>query len=131
VYAGDEDDKYLNGNRRVEALAQEIEAKRQELGKTYGFERMYHRVVRQFFGGMAHHFQSLKEFLAPGARLAYVVGDQASFFLVHIHTAEILAEIAEECGYEVKSIDLWRERRSTASGSTLREDVLVLSHSAS
>lgn len=126
VYAGDEDDKYLNGNERVEALAKEIEARRQELGKTSGFERMYHRVVRQFFGGMARHLRSLKSHLSPGAQLAYVVGDQASFFLIHIHTAEILAEIAEDEGYGVVGIDLWRERRATASGELLREDVLVL-----
>ena len=126
VYVGDEDDKYLNGNQRVEALAQEIETRRLELGKTSGFERMYHKVVRQFFGGMAHHLKSLKQFLAPGANLAYVVGDQASFFLIHIHTAEILAEIAEDQGYEVQGIELWRERRATASKALLREDVLVL-----
>jgi len=126
VYAGDEDDKYLNGNKRVEALAREIEARREELGKTSGFERMYHRVVRQFFGGMARHLQSLKGTLAAGAQLAYVVGDQASYFLIHIHTAEILAEIAEDLGYEVVGVDLWRERRATASRSMLREDILVL-----
>lgn len=32
----------------------------------------------------------------------------------------------EDLGDEVVGIDLWRERRATASGALLREDVLVL-----
>ena len=126
IYVGDQDDEYVRENERVEALARKIEARRLELGKTSGFERMYHRVVRQFFGGMARHLATLREHLEPGARCAYVVGDQASFFLVHIHTGQILAEIAEDAGYDVLGIDLWRERRSTASGALLREEVVVV-----
>jgi hypothetical protein len=64
--------------------------------------------------------------LKKGARLAYVVGDQASYLRVLIETGRILGEIAETLGYEVVGRDLFRTRFSTATGEQLREEVLVL-----
>lgn len=79
-----------------------------------------------YFGGMAKHLESLKPFLKPGAQLAYVVGDQASYFRILIKTGEILAEIAANLGYRVSGIDLFRTRFSTATKDYLREEVLLL-----
>ncbi|MFW6158163.1 MAG: hypothetical protein ACOC8E_02260, partial [Planctomycetota bacterium] len=93
---------------------------------TSGFERQYHRVVTQYFGGMARHLTELRALLQPGAKLAYVVGDQASFLRVMIRTGQILAEVAESLGYEVETIDLFRTRVATATAAQLREEVLVL-----
>ncbi|MHB1458836.1 MAG: DNA methyltransferase, partial [Armatimonadota bacterium] len=95
-------------------LAKQIEDRRIELGKTSGFERLYHRVVLQYFRGMEQHFEVMKRVLKPGACLAYVVGDQMSYFRILIRTGQILAEIAESLGYRVDSIDLWRTRLATA-----------------
>ncbi len=75
---------------------------------------------------MARHLEVLKPLLKPGAQLAYVVGDQASFFRIPIRTGEILAEIAERLGYEVTDIDLFRTRFSTATQEPLREEVVLL-----
>ena len=75
---------------------------------------------------MARHLEELKRVLAPGAQLAYVVGDQASFFRILIRTGELLASIAEELGYEVMDIDLFRTRFSTATQEHLREEVVLL-----
>ena len=75
---------------------------------------------------MARHLESLKQVLRPGAKLAYVVGDQASYMQVMIRTGNILAGIAETLGYEVDRLDLFRVRRATATGENLREEVLVL-----
>ncbi len=126
VYKHDADERWVEHNERVQELADRIEAKRIELGKTSGFEKLYARVVRLYFGGMARHLEELKQILAPGAQLAYVVGDQASFFRILIRTGEILAEIAEELGYEVTGIDLFRSRFSTATQEQLREEVVLL-----
>lgn len=126
VYQGDEDDRWIADHSEVQRLAAEIEAKRVELGKTSGFERLYGRVVKLYFGGMARHFEQLQGVLRPGARLAYVVGDQASFFRIMIRTGTILADIAERQGYEVERIDLFRTRRATATRQELREEVVVL-----
>ena len=126
VYKGDEDDKWIRSNRNIARIAEEIEARRIALGKDSGFERAYHRVTKLYFGGMARHFESLSRTLRPGARLAYVVGDQASYLRVMIRTAKLLAEVAVSQGYELEGIDLFRTRHATATGEQLREEVLLL-----
>jgi hypothetical protein len=126
VYVDDEDDKWLEDYPRVKKLADRIEEKRKELGKTSGFEKYYHRVVRLYFGGMTKHLKDLREALRPGANLAYVVGDQASYFQIPIRTGEILADIADQIGYEVEEIELFRTRQATATQNELREEVVRL-----
>lgn len=126
VYKGDDDDKYVNGISSIQKIAAEIENRRIELGKTSGFEKMYSRVTKLYFGGMAKHLIDLQSVLLPGAHLAYVVGDQASYLRVMIRTGHLLAEIAQNLGYEVIRIDLFRTRFSTATKSDLNEEVVVL-----
>jgi SAM-dependent methyltransferase len=126
VYKADDDDQWVSHNADVQAIADQIESRRIELGKTSGFERLYPRATKLYFGGMARHLQELRRVLKPGARLAYVVGDQASYLRVMIRTGELLAGIATELGYEVESIDLFRTRIATATGEQLREEALVL-----
>ena len=126
VYKADTDECWVKDNERIQELAERIEARRLELKKTSGFEKLYARVVRLYFGGMARHLEELKQVLAPGAQLAYVVGDQASFFRILICTGELLANIAEDLGYEVTGIDLFRTRFSTATQKRLREEVVLL-----
>lgn len=126
VYKGDEDYKWIEDNERIQDLAKTIEDKRIELGKTSGFEKLYHKVVTLYFGGMARHLDELKPKLKKGAQLAYVVGDQASYFRTPIRTGEILADIAVDLGYELVRIDLFRTRISTVTKDMLREEVVIL-----
>jgi hypothetical protein len=83
-------------------------------------------VTKLYFGGMARHLAQLRRVLCPGARLAYVVGDQASYLRVMIRTGQLLADIAESLGYEVVGLDLFRTRLATATKEQLREEVVVL-----
>lgn len=126
IFKGDDDDEVARHFPSIVAVSEEIERKRIELGKTSGWERLYHKVVTLYFGGMHRHLRSLQQVLNPGARLAYVVGDQMSFFMTHIKTGELLAEVAADAGYEVVALDLWRTRFSTASKIDLREEVVLL-----
>ncbi|MDI9636642.1 DNA methyltransferase [Kamptonema cortianum] len=126
VYKGDDDDRWVDSFPSVQELAATIEARRVALGKTSGFERLYARVTKLYFGGMARHLAEIRPLLKPGARLGYVVGDQASYLRVMIRTGQILAEIAESLGYRVVSIDLFRTRLATATKEMMREEVLVL-----
>lgn len=126
IYKDDNDHEWVSANQHISALAESIESKRIEMGKTSGFERMYPRVVKLYFGGMARHLASLRSVLRPGARLAYVVGDQASYLRVMIRTGTLLAEIAEELGYQIEGIDLFRTRLATATREQLREEVVLL-----
>jgi len=126
VYKGDDDDLWVKDNTKVQQIASDIEERRIALGKTSGFEKLYARVTKLYFGGMARHLADLRSVLRPGASLAYVVGDQASYLQVLIRTGQLLAEIAETLGYEVVNIDLFRTRVATATKQQLREEVVVL-----
>lgn len=126
VYAADEDDRWVADHAEVQRIANEIEARRLALGKTSGFERLYARATRLYFGGMARHLAELRQILRPGAHLAYVVGDQASYLRVMIRTGQLLADIARSLGYEVLAIDLFRTRIATATNEQMREEVVVL-----
>ena len=126
VYKDDDDDQWVVAYPRIQRIAETIERRRISLGKTSGFEKLYPRVTKLYFGGMARHFSGMRTALRPGAQLAYVVGDQASYLRVMIRTGEILAEIAESLGYEVTNIDLFRTRLATATKQQLREEVLLL-----
>ncbi len=126
VYKSDTDDKEVAQHPAIMEIADAIERRRIELGKTSGFERLYPRVTQLYFGGMVRHLASLRTVLRPGAKLAYVVGDQASYLRVMIRTGQILADLAESLGYRVIGIDLFRTRLSTVTGEQLREEVVLL-----
>jgi hypothetical protein len=126
VYVGDSDHELVADHAEIQRIAREIEERRIAMGKTSGFEKLYGTVTKLYFGGMARHFAELRPSLRPGARLAYVVGDQASYLRVMIRTGQLLASIAERLGYEVESIDLFRTRLATATREQLREEVVVL-----
>jgi hypothetical protein len=110
----------------IQSIADSIETRRIKLHKTSGFEKLYARVTKLYFGGMARHLAEIRPFLRPGAYLAYVVGDQASYLRVLIRTGELLAKIAEDLGYEVIRIDLFRKRYATATQAELNEEVVIL-----
>ncbi len=126
VYKSDTDDSEVAHHAAIQEIAEAIERRRIELGKTSGFERLYPRVTKLYFGGMARHLASMRPVLRTGAKLAYVVGDQASYLRVMIRTGQILADLAESLGYQVIDIDLFRTRPSTVTGEQLREEVVML-----
>jgi SAM-dependent methyltransferase len=126
VCMDDDDEHWISQHAEIQRIANDIEARRVALGKTSGFERFYARVTKLYFGGMARHLADLSHILRPGAQLAYVVGDQASYLRVMIRTGELLADISKSLGYEVLGIDLFRTCLATATKEQLREEVVVL-----
>lgn len=126
VYKNDDDDRWVAEHPEIQRIAADIEKRRIELEKDSGFEKLYARVTRLYFGGMARHLAALRTVLRPGAQLAYVVGDQASYLRIMIRTGELLADIAKALGYEVVRIDLFRTRLATATKAQLREEVVIL-----
>ncbi|MGC1377273.1 MAG: hypothetical protein WA821_13670 [Anaerolineales bacterium] len=113
-------------NGEIQRIASDIEKRRIELGKDLGFEKLYGKVTKLYFGGMTRHLSELCRMLRPGAQLAYVVGDQASYLRVMIRTGQLLADIAQPLGCELIGIDLFRTRLATATKEQLREEVVVL-----
>lgn len=126
VYKGDADDCWVADHQEIQCIAEAIEKRRIELNKTSGFEKLYSRVTRLYFGGMARHLAELRPFLKAGAYLGYVVGDQASYLQIMIKTGELLASIAQSLGYRVVDIDLFRTRFATATKKKMREEVVIL-----
>lgn len=126
IYKADDDDLLVSKIESVQSIARRIEARRIELNKDSGFERLYSRATLLYFGGMAKHLKELSALLKPGAILCYVVGDQASYLQVMIRTGALLAEIAETLGYRHVRTDLFRTRLATATKEQLREEVVVL-----
>jgi hypothetical protein len=100
IYKGDRDASFVRENPKVKAIVKEVEQKIE--GKTYGFARLYPRVVQEYFGGMKRHLKHIRRFLCRGARCAYILGDQSSYLRVHIPTADILSGIAEVVDNYVK-----------------------------
>jgi DNA modification methylase len=126
IYKGDDDDQWVTEFPEIQRIADEIEKRRIELGKNSGFEKLYAKATKLYFGGMAMHLSDLRKVLRPGAKLAYVVGDQASYLRVMIRTGQILGDIAQKLGYELVDIDLFRTRLATATKEQLREEVVIL-----
>lgn len=126
VFKADHDDVWVSKHLEIQKIANSIEERRLALGKTSGFERLYHRAVKLYFGGMARHLADLRLVLRPGAQLAYVVGDQKSYLQIFIPTGALLGDIAQALGYELVGIELFRTRLSTATKEQMREEVVLL-----
>ncbi|MBI2924934.1 MAG: hypothetical protein HYY24_04420 [Verrucomicrobia bacterium] len=134
VFVDDRDSEEVREFSSIQKVCATIEARRIELSKTSGFERLYHKVVAHYFGGMRRHFRALHPRLRAGAKLAYVVGDQLSFLMVPVPTAKLLGEVAEAEGFRIIGCDLWRERigtkvRNCPNGQRtvrVREEILLL-----
>jgi len=134
VFVDDTDGKEVTEFRSIQNVCKQIESRRIELNKDSGFERLYHKVVAHYFGGMRRHLRSLRPKLRRGARMAYVVGDQLSFLMVPVATARLLAEVAESEGYKTIGCNLWRERVGTKVRNSpsnvktvrVREEILLL-----
>jgi DNA modification methylase len=127
IYVADNDSRYVADMPEIVTLAQEIETARKERGATSGFERLYHRVVTEYFGGMYRVLEQLQQVVKPGGKLAFVVGDQMSYFRIPIFTARLLNSLAcqklEFC--EVETL-LWRKRWSSVTKMDVEEHILIL-----
>ena len=126
VYKNDDDDLWIDNIESVKELSRKVEEERINRNKTSGFERLYHRVISLYFGGMARHLEEVKPLLKKGAKLAYVVGDQASYFRIPIRKGQLLEEIASKLGYRVLGRELFRTRYATLTKEQLKEEVVLL-----
>ncbi len=124
IYKGDVDDDQVKDCGIVMRLVARL---RKEVGDAHGFVGLYPDVVAHYFGGMKKHFRDLKRVLVPGARCAYVVGDQSSYRGIHIPTARILGEILESLDFADIEIVHWRGRWSSARSRTVDENILLFS----
>lgn len=122
---------YMLASDSVRALAEQIREKTKALGKTDGFSAKYPRTLLAYFGSMTKHLMTMRRALVPGAKLAYLVGDQASYHGIPVKTAELLGEIADTYGYTVDNIEIYKNRVSktrTNGEQHIPENILYLTY---
>ena len=126
IYVSDRDGASVADIAEVKQVADELRQKVKH--KTYGFAKLYPRIVEEYFGGMYRHLRSLSKVLKPGAMCAYVVGDQKTYLQTYTPTAEILAKIVRqrEIGLQTVAIETWRKRRGTTGSQTPIEEKILL-----
>lgn len=128
IYKGDRDRLLVNQHDSVTRLVKRL---RKEVEGATGFVGLYPEVVAQYFGGMKRHFASLRRVLRPGAKCAYVVGDQSSYRGIHIPTAKILGIVLDSLGFVDIEIQHWRGRWSSTRSREVDENILFFSKKTS
>lgn len=127
IFKSDNDSQYVLDIPEIKTLSAEIEKQRVKRGATSGFERLYHRVVTEYFGGMYRVLQQLERVMPVGGKLAIVVGDQMSYFQVPIRTAQLLSSIAcRALRFRELETRLWRTRLATSTRRNVEEHILIL-----
>ena len=126
IYVGDKDAEAVAAFGPVQRIRSEIEDR---IGLHHsGFEGQYSKVITNYFGGMLRHFRTMDRYLSRGSRLAYVVGDEASYKRVYVPTGALLVEMIEAYLPSLKVEDriVWRSRRVRKNGRLLDESVILL-----
>ena len=124
IYKGDKDDDHVKDNPAIRRLVSRL---RKEVGHAHGFIGLYPDVVGHYFGGMKRHFKGLQSLLAPGARCAYVVGDQSSYHGIPIPTAKLLSMVLDSLDFVDIETVRWRGRWSSARSVSVDENILLFS----
>ena len=126
IYREDNDKRVVENIAAIKEVTDEIEARLEYDGATSGFEKLYTKLVWEYFGGMAHTLEESFSVLKPGGKIALLVSDSHAFKMVHIKTAELLQKVGEQVGFVNPEIVLWQMKNSTSHKYQLRENILIL-----
>ncbi len=127
IHKTDSDGAAVRDLPYVKAIADELRDKVK--GKTYGFAKLYPRIIEEYLGGMHRHFVALGRIMRPGGMAAYVVGEQRTYLQTFTPTGTILGRLAElpEAGFVVDDVLVWRVRQgTTGSGDAIKEEIVIL-----
>jgi DNA modification methylase len=125
IYKSDSDGEWVVDIPEVQSIADELRAK--IVNKTYGFAKLYPRIIEEYFGGMYRHLTSLWHVLRGGGQCAYVVGEQRTYLQTFTPTGKIIGILAERIGFQIDDILIWRIRRgTTGSGKEIKEEIVIL-----
>lgn len=126
VYRDDECGRFIKNNSAIQSITAEITKRLENDNATSGFEKLYTKLVWEYFGGMFLVFQEAERVLKQGGKFALLVSDSHAFKMVHIPTAEILAQVAAEAGLSQNTIQLWQYKNTTSHKYRLQENILML-----
>lgn len=127
IYKADTDGELVANIPYISTIADELREKIKT--KTYGFAKLYPRIIEEYFGGMYRHLMALSNVIRPGGKAAYVVGEQRTYLQTFTPTGTILAKLAErpEVGFRTDDVLVWRVRQgTTGSGDTIKEEIVIL-----
>jgi len=126
IYKENNDRQYVEGNNLIIEVTNEIQRRLDADGATSGFEKLYTKLVWEYFGGMAKMFREAYNVMKDGGKFSLLVSDSHAFKMVHIRTAVILGDIARNMGFSDVEIELWQNKRSTSHHYNLREEILTI-----
>lgn len=126
IYKESNDKVHVDGNELIKQVTDLIQLRLDEDNATSGFEKLYTKLVWEYFGGMALVFRDALKVLKKGGKFSLLVSDSHAFKMVHIKTAEILLDVALKEGFESGEIELWQNKKTTSHGYNLREEILTV-----
>lgn len=127
IYRDDRDREAVADIESIQEATRMIQERLDEDGATSGFEKLYTKLVWEYFGGMSKALSQCLQVLRPGGKIALLVSDSHAFKMVHIQTAAILQEIGVRVGFEHPEVVLWQFKPTTSHKYSLRENILMLS----
>lgn len=126
IYREDNERKNIEDIADIQEVTDLIQARLEKDGATSGFEKLYTKLVWEYFGGMYSTLLECFKVLKAGGKIALLVSDSHAFKMVHIKTAELLQRIGEKAGFVNPEIILWQNKPSTSHKYQLRENILIL-----
>jgi DNA modification methylase len=126
IYKGDKDSHEIRNIESIIELTNEIDKRLHQDGATSGFEKLYTKVIWEYFGGMYKTLNEVYKTLKKGGKICLLISDSHAFKMVHIQTAELLAEIGKKAGFQEFHIELWQNKTSTSHKYNIRENILTL-----
>jgi DNA modification methylase len=126
IYREDQEGSHVRDLTNLQNLTQLIQDRLDEDSATSGFEKLYTKLVWEYFGGMDRALRDCLKVLQPGGKIALLVSDSHAFKMVHIETAALLREIGIRVGFQDSEIILWQFKPSTSHQYALRENILIL-----
>lgn len=126
LYRTDNDRAHVSHLASIHAITDLIQQRLETDGATSGFEKLYTKLVWEYFGGMYRALSECYQVLKPGGKIFLLVSDSHAFKMVHIQTAQILVEIGTLVGFVCPEIILWQLKSTTSHRYELRENIVAL-----
>jgi len=125
IYVDDDDHRMSEEYDQIRDVALRLEKK--ALNRKDGFSKLYARMIREYFGGMAAHLKAAYRSLRPNGICAYVLCDQQSLLGIYVDTPEITKTIATspQVGFRLGEVSNWRTTKGSTGKRVLTEKILI------
>lgn len=126
IYRTDDEAQFVRNIESIKIATDLIAQRLTASNATSGFEKLYTKLVWEYFGGMYLNLRGVYQTLKKGGKIYLLVSDSHAFKMVHIETAKILAEIGLKIGFSSFEIRLWQDKISTSHKYHIPENILIL-----